>query len=69
MWKAELLFLKTIHNRQLQIWFTQVDNEDKLFSVRMDGEQRSSHLPQLFRDLICRLSKPLALVSYALIDC
>jgi DNA-binding response OmpR family regulator len=47
-------------------WLVRVNNEMKLFSVKMDDEQRSAHLPQLFRDIVSRLSKPLPLGSHAL---
>jgi DNA-binding response OmpR family regulator len=42
-------------------WFNRIETEDKVMSVSMSYDQRCSHLPQLFRDLVSRLlsSKPI----------
>jgi YesN/AraC family two-component response regulator len=51
-------------------WFKRIEMDEKVMSVSMSREQRCSHLPQLFRDLVSRLlsSKPIGskeLVSHA----
>jgi DNA-binding response OmpR family regulator len=49
-------------------WLVKVDSEKHILTVKMDDEQRSAHLHQLFRDLVTRLSKPLPLGSRALVS-
>ena len=44
-------------------WRARVDREPRILTVRMDDKTRSAHLPQLFRDLVARLSNPLPLGS------
>jgi hypothetical protein len=39
----------------IQDWFRRVQREEKLMSVSLSFEQRCSHLPMLFSDLIYRL--------------
>jgi len=42
-------------------WFNRIETENKVMSVSMRYDERCSHLPQLFRDLVSRLlsSKPI----------
>ena len=42
-------------------WYRRIETDKKVMSVSMSYEQRCSHLPQLFRDLVSRLlsSKPI----------
>jgi DNA-binding response OmpR family regulator len=49
-------------------WLSRVDSERRILTVQMDDRKRSSHLPQLFRDLVCRLNNPLPLGSHALVS-
>jgi DNA-binding response OmpR family regulator len=49
-------------------WLNRVDGERRILTVKMDDKRRSSHLPQLFRDLVYRLNNPLPLGSHALIS-
>jgi CheY-like chemotaxis protein len=39
----------------IEEWFEQVERDDKLMKVALTREQRCSHLPQVFRDLVARL--------------
>jgi CheY-like chemotaxis protein len=52
--------------RTIADWLVRVDADRLVLSVTMDNTQRSAHLPQLFRDLVERLKKPLPLGSRAL---
>jgi len=47
---------------------SRVGSEPEIFTVVMDDESRSAHLPQLFRGLIARLRQPLPLGRRALIS-
>jgi DNA-binding response OmpR family regulator len=47
-------------------WLVRVDSERHLFSVHLADKDRSSHLPQLFHDLVSRLRNPLPLGHHAL---
>jgi DNA-binding response OmpR family regulator len=49
-------------------WLARVDSEREILTVRMDDKNRSAHLPQLFRDLVSRLTTPLPLGSRALVS-
>jgi len=49
-------------------WLSRVDSEPKVFTIAMADEERTAHLPQLFRDLVYRLNNPLELGSRALIS-
>jgi len=49
-------------------WLSRVDREPKVFTIAMADEERTAHLPELFRDLISRLNNPLELGSRALIS-
>jgi YesN/AraC family two-component response regulator len=42
-------------------WYRRIETDKKVMSISMSYEQRCSHLPQLFRDLVSRLlsSKPI----------
>jgi len=46
-------------------WLQRVDREPGIVSVRLDDNERSSHLPQMFRDLVARLRAPLELGTRA----
>jgi DNA-binding response OmpR family regulator len=49
-------------------WLVRVDADKHILTVKLDDTERSAHLPQLFRDLVCRLNNPLELGSRALIS-
>jgi DNA-binding response OmpR family regulator len=49
-------------------WLMKVDIEPHLYSVQLSNEDRSSHLPALFRDLVSRLRNPLPLGTHALVS-
>jgi DNA-binding response OmpR family regulator len=49
-------------------WLVRVDAAKHILTVKLDDTERSAHLPQLFRDLVCRLNNPLELGSRALIS-
>jgi hypothetical protein len=42
-------------------WFERVQHDKQLMKVRLTREQRCSHLPQVFRDLVARLNADYAL--------
>jgi DNA-binding response OmpR family regulator len=69
---ASVESIATILERETQAtikdWLSRIDNERRILSVRMDDTKRSEHLPQLFRDLVCRLNNPLPLGSHALVS-
>jgi len=47
-------------------WLARADADKHIFSIHLDDEKRTAHLPQLFRDLVSRLRNPLPLGSRAL---
>ncbi|MBB5060731.1 CheY-like chemotaxis protein [Granulicella aggregans] len=49
-------------------WLIRIDGEPEVITVHMDDKARSSHLPQLFRDLVSRLRNPLPLGTRALVS-
>jgi CheY-like chemotaxis protein len=49
-------------------WLRRVDEEPEVITVPMTSQQRSAHLPQLFRDLVSRLRHPLPLGTRALLS-
>jgi len=49
-------------------WFLRVELEPTVISVPLDYEERSGHLPQMFRDLVSRLRHPLPLGTRALVS-
>jgi CheY-like chemotaxis protein len=55
-------------NATIADWLTRIDGEPEVITVRMDDNARSSHLPQLFRDLVSRLRNPLPLGTRALVS-
>jgi CheY-like chemotaxis protein len=40
----------------IEEWFQEVERDEKLMSVSLSRQQRSGHLPQVFRDLVARLN-------------
>jgi len=52
----------------IEDWLSRVDGERRILTVKMDHKKRSAHLPELFRDLVSRLNKPLPLGSHALVS-
>jgi hypothetical protein len=42
----------------IQSWMALVEHEDRLTCIRLNVQDRASHLPQLLRGLICRLRLP-----------
>jgi DNA-binding NarL/FixJ family response regulator len=58
------------HETQVTIdgWLLMVAAEPNVISVPLTQQQRCAHLPQLFRDMICRLRNPLPLGTRALIS-
>jgi hypothetical protein len=49
-------------------WLNLVDAEPEILHVKMSAEERSAHLPALFRDLILRIRKRLPLRTRALMS-
>jgi len=49
-------------------WLVRVDSEPEVIKVSMGDAERSSHLPQLFRDLVFRLRFPLPLGTRAVVS-
>jgi hypothetical protein len=47
-------------------WLRKVEAEPQIITVAMTPQQRTAHLPQLFRDLVSRLRHPLPLGTRAL---
>jgi DNA-binding response OmpR family regulator len=47
-------------------WLIRVDDDRHILTIHLDDDERSAHLPQLFRDLVDRLRNPLPLGSRAL---
>jgi len=58
------------HETQATIdeWLLGIDKDPKIMAIKMSPEERSSHLPQLFRDLVSRLRNPLPLGTRALVS-
>lgn len=52
----------------IQDWLLRVELEPNIVTVRLDYAERCAHLPQLFRDLVSRLRKPLPLGTRALVS-
>jgi hypothetical protein len=42
-------------------WLARVNTDENLFAIKLDDNTRSSHLPQLFKELVHRLRYPLPL--------
>ena len=49
-------------------WLRKVEAEPQIITVPMTPQQRTAHLPQLFRDLVSRLRHPLPLGTRALVS-
>jgi CheY-like chemotaxis protein len=49
-------------------WLRRVELEPHLFAAALGAEERCSHLPQLFRDLVFRLRNPLPLGTRAFVS-
>jgi YesN/AraC family two-component response regulator len=49
-------------------WLRRVEAEPEIITVPMTPQQRSAHLPQIFRDLVSRLRHPLPLGTRALVS-
>ena len=49
-------------------WIARIEAEPQIVSVSLPERDRCAHLPQLFRDLVFRLRKPLPLGSRALVS-
>jgi hypothetical protein len=47
-------------------WYSLVEGEPSLTRIKMSQENRCAHLPEMFRDLVSRLNKPLPLGTRAL---
>jgi CheY-like chemotaxis protein len=58
----EIVTVATILERTtgsiIQQWFARVQTEEKLMSIPLSFEQRCSHLPMVFSDLVYRLRSP-----------
>ena len=52
----------------IEDWLLRVESEPHIIGVPLDAEERSAHLPQLFRDLVFRLRNPLPLGTRALVS-
>jgi DNA-binding response OmpR family regulator len=53
--------LKRSVKATIQAWFDHIATDEKVMAIKMTYEQRTGHLPQVFRDLVSRLesSKPI----------
>ncbi len=49
-------------------WFAFVETDEKVMAVPLTCEQRTSHLPQVFRDLVLRLNSSKAIGSKELVS-
>ena len=49
-------------------WLVRINAEPEVVSVYLSDEDRSAHLPNIFRDLVCRLRNPLPLGTRALVS-
>lgn len=49
----------------IQDWLLRVEMEPEIITVHLNSSQRCAHLPQLFRDLVSRLRRPLPLGTRA----
>jgi len=49
-------------------WLARIDVDDVVTCISLDDKTRAAHLPQLFRDLVSRLSSTLPLGSHALLS-
>lgn len=61
---ADILEVET--QSTIDDWLQRVNLEKHPLSIEMDDQKRCAHLPQLFRDVVSRLRKPLPLGSRAL---
>jgi hypothetical protein len=43
----------------IEEWLARISADENLFAIKLDDKTRSSHLPQLFKELIHRLRYPL----------
>lgn len=50
----------------IENWYSRVEKEDELITIRLTREQRCAHLPEMFHDLVTRLRDPLPLGTRAL---
>lgn len=55
-------------NSTIARWLARVEEEGDIIPCPLTTEERSAHLPALFRDLVTRLREPLALGTRALIS-
>jgi hypothetical protein len=51
-------------NATIQSWIARVEHEDRLTCIRLNVQDRASHLPQLLSDLICRLRLPVSTAAF-----
>jgi len=63
---AEILEEET--EATIAAWLVRVDSEPEVIAVALSHAERSSHLPQMFRDLVFRLRFPLPLGTRALVS-
>jgi DNA-binding response OmpR family regulator len=52
----------------IQAWFDRIGTDEKVMAIKMTYEQRTSHLPQVFRDLVSRLESAKPIGSKELIS-
>jgi DNA-binding response OmpR family regulator len=52
----------------IQAWFDRIGTDKKVMATKMTFEQRTSHLPQVFRDLVSRLESAKPIGSKELIS-
>src|SRR5580692_11834723 len=58
--------LKSETDVTIDNWYSRVEKENDLITIRLSREQRCAHLPEMFRDLVTRLRGPLPLGTRAL---
>jgi DNA-binding response OmpR family regulator len=52
----------------IQAWFGRIKTDEKVMAIKMTYEQRTCHLPQVFRDLVSRLESAKPIGSKELIS-
>lgn len=61
------ILARTTQN-SIDLWYSRIELETKLMAIPLSFEERSGHLPQVFRDLVARLQAHKALGSKELVS-
>jgi DNA-binding response OmpR family regulator len=62
------VILKRSVKLTIEAWFDRIRADEKVMKIKMTYEQRTSHLPQVFRDLVSRLESAKPIGSKELIS-